>query len=476
MRRLFSTRSARTALLAVAASIALVAGITTIGSAAGVVGDPQPELSQFSIAPTGSSGTGVVLPDGTLVLAAPVNNTTIKVCLLHPGNRRCASTVSLKAYAGGGGDSFSGAVVVATGGTHVSVVTSDCCYLPVGGQNGGMVVFDSTNDGKTFGSEIPAGTLGGVGSAVYDNGQIVVGEGENGGYTNIQSFPVDPGTASTAIATVGSSVDAYDTSLTRYGSGVLVASDDSTTTHVEFDSTGTSFNSSSSWHAVGIFHGSDTTALSDNALLTDPGGSITGGEQLRIFTGTKFLAAHRVPDSKAGDDGYFSMQKAGGAVHVFFEGRRDGYDLISETTTNGAAWSPQHLYGSAVRESYLAPVLGPTGAGLVFESDGTPMLAQPILNAQSVHVAFASVRVKRGHVAVLRGSARPHLVHQLVTLERDVAGRWYPMKTTRESASGAFTFSFATPARSQAYRAVVNYKPGYYEYGYSNAATLVALA
>jgi hypothetical protein len=476
MRRLLTGRATRTSLLAVAASIALVAGTTTIGSAAGIVGDPQPELAQFVVAPTGSAGSGVVLPDGTLVLAAQVNDTTIKVCVLHPGDRACASSVSLKAYTGGGGDSLSEAVVVATGGTHVSVVAEDCCYLQVGGGNGGMVVFDSTNDAKTFSAEIPAGTLQGVGSAVYDNGQIVVGEGENGGYTNVQSFAVDPGSASTSIASIGSDTDAYDTSLSRYGSGVLVASDDLTNTHVEYDASGANFNISGSWHSAATIDGSDTSALSGDALLTDPNGSLTGGEQIRFFNGTVFGPAHKVPDSKAGDDGYFTMQQAGGAVHVFFEGRRDGYDLIAESSGNGVAWSPQRLYGSAIDDNNLSPVLGPTGTGVVFESDGTPMHAQPILNAQSVHVAFAPARVKRGHTAVLRGSAGPHLVNQVVTLERELAGRWYPLKTTRESAAGKFAFSFATPATNETYRAVVNYKPGYYQYGYSNAATLVSLA
>jgi hypothetical protein len=468
------TRARATVLTAVTATL-LAVGMVMPALAAGVVGDPQPELNQFRIAPTGSSGSGVVMPDGNLVLAAPVNDTTIKVCMLHPGERACASSVSLKAYTGGGGDSFFGpAVVVATGGTDVSVVTEDCCYLDVGGISGGMVVFDSTNDGRSFGAEIPAGTIQGAGSAVYDNGQIVVGAGQDNGGIEIQSFPVDPGSASTSMVTLGAGGDTYDISLSRYGSGVLVASDDLKNTHAEFDSAGTNFNTSGSWHSVGTFDGSTTTTISGDALLTDRGGSITGGEQLRFFNGTSFGAARNVPDSKAGDDGYFAMQEAGGAAHVFFEGRRDGYDLIAETTINGARWSSQHLYGSAIADTGIAPVLGRTGSGLVFESDGTPMLAQPILNVQNVRLKLAAPRVKLGHSTVAHGTDDPALRGQLVTLETLRAGRWYPVKTSHVTGAGVFAFKVVA-SHTATYRAVVNYKPGYYEYGYSNPATLVAV-
>jgi hypothetical protein len=109
----------------------------------------------------------------------------------------------------------------------------------------------------------------------------------------------------------------------------------------------------------------------------------------------------------------------------------------------------------------------------VFETQGSPQLCQPILNEQSVHIAFASSRVKTGTHGVVIGHAGPHLPSELVTLEKLRAGKWYPTSATRETATG--TFRFTVPAVSATYRAVVTYKPGYYQYGYSNAATLTAV-
>jgi hypothetical protein len=47
------------------------------------------------------------------------------------------------------------------------------------------------------------------------------------------------------------------------------------------------------------------------------------------------------------------------------------------------------------------------------------------------------------------------------------------MKTGHESAAG--TFATSVPGVTRTYRAVLNQRPGYYEYGYSNAVTLVAV-
>ena len=70
------------------------------------------------------------------------------------------------------------------------------------------------------------------------------------------------------------------------------------------------------------------------------------------------------------------------------------------------------------------------------------------------------------------GSVSPRLKNQLVTLEKLVHGRWYAVRTTHESAAGKFAFT--VPGVTETYRAVVAYKPGYYEYGYSNSVTLRA--
>jgi hypothetical protein len=179
-----------------------------------------------------------------------------------------------------------------------------------------------------------------------------------------------------------------------------------------------------------------------------------------------------VPDSKAGDDGYFAMQDTDGTVHVFFLGRRDGYDLFEDSTGNGVTWT-QRRFASAISSGDLVPVLAGSGIGVVYEADSpSRILAQPILDAQSVRISLKHSRVRAGHSTKLTGSVSPRLKNQLVTLERLSGKRWYTVSTTRESATGKF--SFTVPGVTRTYRAVVADKPGYYEYGYSNSVKLTA--
>jgi hypothetical protein len=441
--------------------------------AAGTVGNPQPELAQFKVGTAGGgAGSGAVLPDGNLVLASPSESgTSAVVCLLHAGGRSCASTAALHAFkTGSHQDSFYGtAEVLATGGKDVSVVLYDCCYIPP--FNGGAVVFNSTNDGKTFSGELSTGNIAGVGAATVADGQLVVGTYSSPSL-EVQAFPPTPSTPVTTFANPNRKVDG-DTSLTTYHGGVLVASDDTRNTFVEFAPSGSDFNASSSYKGVGTFPDELVTAVSGDAMLTDPDRSITGGERLRFFNGKSFGKAFKVPDTKEGDDGYFTMQEVSGVVHVFFEGRRYGYDAFSETTRDGVHWSPLQQYGSAITSASLMPVLGPSGAGLLYETDSKPLLAQPILNAQAVTIKLAKSRVTVGTSTSLSGQAAPHLAGQIVTLEKLSGGRWYNVTTTHESSSGKFSFS--VPGRTETYRAVVAYVPGYYLFGYSGRVSLTAV-
>jgi hypothetical protein len=456
------------AIAATAAATLLSVGLALPAVAAGVVGDPQPELAQFTVGGASGPGSGTVLANGDVVLAAPsASASTIAVCVLHPGARACTARVTLHAHAG---DTFSGVTeVLTTGGANVSVVAYDCCTI--GADT--AVTFNSTDGGHAFSGLVEAGTISSIGAATEVSGQLVVGTYDQSGGTTIQAFAPHPGSPVTAQATVNASLDDGDTALSTLNGGVLVASDDTANTHVEFAKSGSDFNSSAAYKAAGTFPNELVTAASGNAVLTDPGGSITGGERLRFFNGATFGAPHKVPDTKAGDDGYFSMQEVRGTVHVFFEGRRNGYDVFTESTRDGVHWTPLVEFGSAIVDTSLAPVLGPTGAGLLFENDGPRQVAQPILNAQRVHVVLAASRVKLGHAVALHGSAGPHLAGLVVTLQYLHAGRWYPMRTSHESAAGTFVFS--VPGRTASYRAVLNLRPGYYEYGYSNAVTLVAV-
>jgi len=451
--------------LGVAAAAMLAAGPALAAPAGGTLGDPQPELAPFSVGPAGGSGSGAVLPGGTLVLAATsASGTSIHVCELRPGARACATTVTLAAYPG---DSFYGTPeVLSLGGADFSIVAEDCCNI---GDNG-AVTFNTTDGGATFAAEKVAGNISSIGTATVADGQLVVADYTSGSF-NVQAFPPSPATPQTTYATPNSHA-VGTAALTTYNGGVLAANDDLTNTYVEYAASGSDFNSSGSYKSVATFANEDTVALSGNALLTDPHGSLTGGDVLRFFNGTSFSKAYKVPDSKAGDDGYFAMQDTDGTVNVFFLGRRDSYDLFEDSTRNGVTWT-QRRFASAINSGDLVPVLAGSGVGVVYEAaSASHILAQPILDAQSVRISLKHSHVHAGRSTKLTGSVSPRLKNQLVTLQRLKGKRWYTVRTTHESAMGKF--SFTVPGVTRTYRAMVADKPGYYEYGYSNSVKLKA--
>jgi len=125
---------------------------------------------------------------------------------------------------------------------------------------------------------------------------------------------------------------------------------------------------------------------------------------------------------------------------------------------------------SAIAASEFVPVLGSIGTGIVYEGDSTPVLAQPILDAQAVHITIAPATVTPGHHAVLSGTVAPKVAGLHVTIEKFFEGTWEPVGATLvESASGTFHTDVSVESE---YRAVVADDPGLYEYGYSNGAYL----
>jgi hypothetical protein len=455
---------AASALLA-AATTTLAPGTAQAAPAGGTVGDPQPELAQFSVGGVGNSGSGIVLANGNLVLASiSKSGTTINVCLLHPGNRKCASTVSLRAHAG---DTFFGTPeVLSAGGALVSIVSLDCCAI---GSNG-AVTFNSTDGGRAFSGEKVAGSITAVGAGTVAGGQLVVASYSASSF-NVQAFPPNPSSPVTSLATPSSGIVGAS-SLTTYKGGVLVANDNTTNTYVEYASSGSNFNKSSSYRHIATIRNEDTVTVSGSALLTNPGGTLTGADELRLFNGKSLGNGHKVPIPKASDDGYWGMQEVRGTVYVFFLNRRASYDVYEESTRNGTTWSALRRFGPAITSAQLVPVLGSSGSGVVFEASSPKLLAQPILNPQSVRITLQHSHVPPGHSTKLTGTAFPHLNHQLVTLQKLTHKRWYTVKTTHESSAGKFAFT--VPGVTQTYRVVVAYKPGYYEYGYSRSVTLTA--
>jgi hypothetical protein len=458
------------ALAATVLGVTLAAGALPALAGGGTVGDPQPELAKFKVGTTGGSGTGAVLPNNVIVLASPTSGgAAINVCTLNPGGTSCATKATLSAYKGGGNqDTFSGPIeVFATGGDNLSIVAYDCCYI---GANG-VTVFNSTDGGRTWGPQIQAGDLGDVGAATFASGNLVVATSLFHDGTQVQGFSPNPSIAQTSFAQA--SAYAGDTAISTYHGGVLVAEDNLSNTRVEYAPAGAGVNSTASYKTVGAFNNEETVALSGDALLTDPGGSLTSGIRLRFFNGASFGPAYKVPEPKNPDDGYFAEQVAGDGVHVFFIARRSGYDLMTETTVNGKTWTPLVAFSTAIVSDSLSPALNELGNGVVFENDGTPLYAQPILNAHEVHISISPSRVRVGHTATITGTSNADYVgaNPIDTLEVLRGGAWYPEKTTR----GQGLFHFTVAGVTATYRVVMGWIPMHFQYGYSNAATLVAV-
>ena len=260
--------------------------------------------------------------------------------------------------------------------------------------------------------------------------------------------------------------------LTPYGGGMLVASDDTSgNTIVEYAKAGSNLNKSSSYKRVADVHGEDLTGISGNALMTDPGGSLTGGERIRFFNGSSFGTWHKVPEPSGGDDAGFALQKVESYVHVSLKptARRRPVLGVHDQRIKLVG----RLYLQLGYQSFRNfPVLTPIGSGICYETDGGPVRAQPLMNPQSVKIHLQSSTVKTGNPTQLVGSSSVHLNHDHVTIQQLNGKSWKKFGMTTESAGGSF--SFKIPGYSHEYRAVTNDDPGYFQFGYSNTVTLTA--
>jgi hypothetical protein len=172
-------------------------------------------------------------------------------------------------HGGGHQDSFYGTPeILATGGRDVTVTLDDCCYVP-SPAGGGAVVFNSTNDGETFGSETPAGTAPGVDAAALSDGQAVVADTEEASLS-VQAFPTAPTSVASTVAEIYSG-DTSDTSMTPYRGGILIAWDSGTNTFVDYAPSGSDFNDASAWHRVDSLPKQTVVGVSSAALVTDGG-------------------------------------------------------------------------------------------------------------------------------------------------------------------------------------------------------------
>jgi hypothetical protein len=429
---------------------------------ASATADPQPELAQYRVGDAGSSSSGTTMPDGTIVLGTITSGgQDVYVCVIPLGHRGCSNYIYFHVDKGTAPYDFNAIQTFATHGHNAVVVVSDSSRRtqPIG-------VLPLTEDGRTTSSTgpRPVGNLSSYTYAADADGHIVVASG-SAPSMQVQELPNTNG----KYAALGTAIDAH-TSITTYQGGVIVAYDDDTNTYVYYAKAGSDFNSSSSYRLVATFDGETVSAASDGALLTNVGG-LTGGELLRFFNGGAFGPAHHVPEPAHGDDGGFTMQQSDHQSHIFFINRRNGYDLYAEATGNGTSFSPFSILAPAAAANSFVPLLGKTGTGIVYEGDGSPLLAQPILKGQKVTITLTHARIAPDTHTTLDGSVSPSIGDHRISIERDSSGSWQHFATTQESSAGTFAVKLA---KTGTYRAVVENSPGRYEFGYSNSVTVSA--
>lgn len=319
-------------------------------------------------------GTGAVLPDGTIVTAyVGHNDSRIDVCTMSPNPTKCSATPVLDAYQT---DSFGVPQVVPTGGKDVSIVVDDCCYIG----DDGIVVFNSTNDGKTFSNYKIAGNLPGIASAAYaGDGHIVIVDGSTG-TVELQEISDNP-SAPTGVR-ITPPHEGYDenSSVTPYKGGVLLATTDDQATIVDYAKAGSNYAKRGSWKKVATLRQTVVAEISGNAILEAHGGSITGAERVQFFNGSSFGPGYRVSQPPTPDDGGFVMEETGSVAHVFYVARRESYRLYETSTSNGT-WSHQTAFASVINNSDFAPALGADGKGVVLITGGPPAI-QTITNGQ----------------------------------------------------------------------------------------------
>jgi hypothetical protein len=485
-------RAGRAVALVTAASLAAAAGLSGTGAAsagiqgpgrvlalggvrpaAGVTGEPQPELRPFRIGAASGRGTVALEPDGSAVAAFQVassghKTTGTTVCLIVRAGRRCSGAMTLVPS---GAAPYGVPEVLVTAQDDVTLLTQTCCD---GNPAGGDLLYGSADGGASFGPAVRVGTIG-VEVAELIGGDVVFSASNDTSGTEVESVPSDasgpPG--STAVANTKT---AFAVGVGSYQGGVLAASDyigpDTITTHAEYAPSGSDFDASASYAKAGSFVNQQLTGLSGGALLTQ---QTTGRRalELRFFTGSAFGTAHVVPGTAGGGGWAAVQQDPSGAVHVFWEAAGTGYHLVEESTSHGRIWSGPVDLGSAITSDFFSAALDASGAGLVLGTGGGQVWGYPVLAAQSVTLRLKSAVVRAGHADAASGTASPARSGRLVQLQQERAGRWYPVATARENAGGSFSFRIAgtAPGRHE-YRAVVADLAGRLLYGYSPARTV----
>ena len=124
--------------------------------AAGVRGNPQPELKPFKIGATsyGSGGGSVAIePNGTLVVAYGITtgDGKVVVCVLPRGATKCSHTTTLSPL--NGVDLFGHPEVFAPSANHIVLLMETCCESNPDGD----LLVTSPDGGLTWGAPVRVG-------------------------------------------------------------------------------------------------------------------------------------------------------------------------------------------------------------------------------------------------------------------------------------------------------------------------------
>jgi len=459
----------------------IAASAATAGTAkpavSGIKGDPQPEIKPFKISATGyGGGNAAIEPNGTLVVTYAIANGDGKavVCVLARGASKCKSNATLSPL---DGDDLEGIPsVFAPSANHVVVLMSTCCD---GAANGDTLVFTSTNGGRTFAAPVRVGSVSP--DAAERIGSQIVFEGAATGFTDgveVQSIPALGAAAPPADFANPSTATSYAQGVGSYKGGALIASQVEpkvTSTIVDYAAAGKNFNATSSYHSVGSFSNEELIGMSGDALLTE---AASGALRVRIFNGTKFGPAHVVPALGAltGPAWWALDTDPRGQVHVFTTRASApvSYALYLQSSATGASWTRPLNLGNAVTSDYLGSALDSIGSGVVIgTNDHEPTWIYPVLAPQGATFGLKKSTIAKGGSTVGSGKGTPIAKGRAVQLQVERSGLWYPVATTHENASGAFSFTIkGTAAGTRDYRAVVSDVAGYLQFGYSAARAL----
>ncbi len=471
----------RRPLIALAAGVLCVVPLMSGAASAhakGIKGEPQPELKPFKIGSSETAGNVAILANGDLVVAYGVatknHQGAARVCVLARGGHSCTSDVKLAPV--GTNDIFDVTQVFALSSDTVVVLQAACCDADPNGD----VLYTSTDGGHAFGPGVKVSAID-VNAAVRIGGNIVfVGASPTFG-TEIESIPDNASSPSAGPATVEATEPTTE-ALGTYQSGLLVADDilgSDDTTKVQYAPSGMDFNSPSSYSSVASFPHEELLGMSGKALLTIQ----TKGKNhilLRFFNGSSFGSAHTVPGYKGSTLGLWATidRDSSGVTHLFFESEFVApiYHLLEVSTTKGTHWTHPTDLGNAIKDTTFNAGLDANGSGLVFgvgAGGSTDARGYPVLAPQSVSFSLSKSSIKKGHKVTGKGKVSKAAKGRKVWLQVERKGRWYNVASTKESSSGAFSFTIKGSAVGTfKYRAMADDHAGYVMFGYSSGHSL----